>query len=235
MGIFNQKPKFKVTAPTIRKVVVPVEIAKPKPQAKPRDSNSAPATASRSKNLSVRPAFSARSSKTLSVSPRSSTSPTGRASLSPLPTDDRRNGRNGDRKRKLVRAAVHRPSPASDRVEFGKDSDTEDDDWEATLNEREHRKRKRLNDDRHVDLNRHLVHPVLLATVPRKKEEVAASAGAGGGDGLEKAQGLDAKKLDIIHARDVASLALKCVPVLNAAEDEVVAELQYPGSRHRER
>lgn len=244
MGIFSQKTKFKVAAPTIRKVVVPVEVAKPKPKFQFRDASSAPPTISRSSaNRGDGPgggSSSVRSSKTLSASPRTSTSPTSRASQSPYPASDSRlasHSRNGDRKRKLVSRAAHRASPASDRIEFGKDSDTDDDDWEATLNEREHRKRKRLNGSQHVDLDRQLLHPALRETLPRSKDGEAkeGSDKDAGDDGAKKVEGRDLKKLRIIHAKDVASVALKCVPVLSATEDEVLVELQYPGTRHRER
>ena len=258
MGILSQKPKFKVAAPTIRKVVVPVEAPKPKPKFQFRDANSAPPTVGRSSaSLSARPGggdSSARSSKTLSASPRTSTSPTNRnrASQSPYPASDSRhtnsNRNGGDRKRKLVNRAAHRASPAvSDRIEFGNDSDTGDDDWEATLHEREHRKRKRLNANQRVDLDRQLVHPILLETLPKRKEDDEAKTGTkdgldkdvGGDDGAKKVEkvegGRDLRKLRIIHAKDVASTALKCVPVLGATEDEISVELQYPGSRHRER
>ncbi|CAK7216593.1 Nucleosomal histone H3-Lys79 methylase [Sporothrix bragantina] len=265
MGIFNQKPSFKVAAPKIRKVVVPVETPKPKPKFQFRDSSSAPPTVSRSSA-----GASARSSKTLSESPRASISPTNRnrASQSPYPASDSRtsashsrHGNGGDRKRKLVNRSVHRASPArSDRIEFGNDSDTGDDDWEATLHEREHRKRKRINGEHREDPDRQLVHPVLLETLPKSKEEddvkekdetkADAKVGtkdetdkkakeAGSGDGksvtFTRAEGTrDLRRLRIIHARDVASLELKCIPVLGATEDEVLVQLQYPGSRHRE-
>ncbi|ERT01238.1 histone-lysine N-methyltransferase, H3 lysine-79 specific [Sporothrix schenckii 1099-18] len=251
MGILDQKPRFKVTAPKIRRVVkqIPVE---PRPAIPSRSTGSAPPTISRSStSQSSRPVVaggsSARSSETLSASPRTSTSPTNRnrASQSPLPGSGSRNG--GDRKRKLASRPAHRASPAvSDRVEFGNDSDTDDDDWEATLHEREHRKRKRVDANQRVDLDRQLVHPVLLETLPKSKEDEKAKADAeeglgketGAKDSVKKAEkvdgGRDLRRLKIIHAKDVASIALKCVPVLGASEDEVSVELQYPGSRHRE-
>ncbi|CAK7210635.1 Nucleosomal histone H3-Lys79 methylase [Sporothrix curviconia] len=283
MGIFNQKPSFKVAAPTIRKVVVPVKAPKPKPKFQFRDSSSAPPTVSRSSagakkgtsngsGSSGVSSSSARKSKTLSESPRTSISPTNRnrTSQSPYPTSDNRistshsrNANGGDRKRKLVNRSVHRASPASERIEFGNDSDTGDDDWEATLHEREHRKRKRINGDHRVDPHRQLVHPILLETLPKSKEgdddddgkmkaetkaETKADAKettdktareADGGDDkaarFTRAEGSrDLRKLKIIHARDVASLAHKCVPVLGAKDDDVSVQLQYPGSRHKE-
>ncbi|CAK7203921.1 Nucleosomal histone H3-Lys79 methylase [Sporothrix eucalyptigena] len=268
MGIFNQKPSFKIEKPKIRKVVVPVEAPKPKPKFQFRESSSAPPTVSRSSaGKSANGSHdrsnggSARSSKTLSESPRTSISPTNRnrTSQSPYPASDSRttshsrNGNGGDRKRKLVSRAVHRASPASDRIEFGNDSDTGDDDWEATLHEREHLKRKRMNADRRVDPDRQLVHPILLETLPKSKEddepkdETKADAKdgvkddakeKGNDDGAIKfarAEGTrDLRKLKITHARDVASLVLKCVPALGAKADEVLVDLQYPGSRHRE-
>ncbi|KAL1892017.1 Nucleosomal histone H3-Lys79 methylase [Ceratocystis pirilliformis] len=42
-------------------------------------------------------------------------------------------------------------------------------------------------------------------------------------------------KLPLIHAADLASLALKCTPVLGAKSDQVCIELQYPSLYPRER
>lgn len=217
MGIFNQKPKFKVIAPTIRKIVVPVETAKPKLE--PR--NSRRATPS-SDNLSVWHTTSSNGKKTVSLSPRASSSPRTRNSLSPFPagTDEKkRSGRDSGRKRKLVRRSAHRSSPANERIEFDKDSDTDDNDWEITLSARGQRKRARLDGSREADLDRRLTHPALLGTL-------------NGGDELNEA---DAGKPEIVHAAAVACLALKCVPVLGSSDDDVSVELQYPGSQHRER
>ncbi|CAK7263845.1 Nucleosomal histone H3-Lys79 methylase [Sporothrix epigloea] len=276
MGIFSQKPSFKVAAPTIRKVVVPVEAPKPKPKFQFRESSSAPPGDSRSsigagtkRGVSSNGGASARSSKTLSGPPRTSISPNNRnrSSQSPYPASDSwtstnhsRLGNAGDRKRKLVNRAAHRASPVSDRIEFGNDSDTGDDDWEATLYEREHRKRKRINGNCRLDPDRQLVHPVLLETLPKSNErdgaETTKGAGTDSSDIAEEETSKkhtepssgdsrtpkfarpdgtrDLKKLKIIHAREIASLALKCSPVLGATEDEVLVQLQYPGSRHRE-
>lgn len=265
MGIFKQKVPFKVAPQRIRKSTIRVETPEPKPEAQSR--SSAPPTISRSSagQSSSRPGESngfnsARSSKTLSASPRTSTSPTSRngngngngrdrASQSPYPASDR-NG--GDRKRKLVSRVAHRASPAISEPLFGSESEDEED-WEASLYERERRKRTRKTGSQHVDLDRQLVHPALRETLPKTKDDndetkKADTKDAGeskakdtnGDGGTKKVQkmelvGRDLRKLKIIHAKDVASLALKCVPVLGAAEDEVSVELQYPGSRHRER
>ncbi|CAK7265574.1 Nucleosomal histone H3-Lys79 methylase [Sporothrix epigloea] len=278
MGIFNQKPSFKVAAPTIRKVVVPVEAPQPKPKFLFRESRSAPPVGSRSsasgttkRAVNSNGGSSARSSKTLSESPPTSVSPISRSRSSQSPyhvsdsrtsTSQKRLGNAGDRKRKLVNRTVHRASPASDRIEFGNDSDTGDDDWEATLHEREHRKRKRINEDCRLDPNRQLVHPALLETLPNSqgsdnddtavvakresnaKDDTTGNTGEKSSDtvgengktvSFARYEGTrDSKKLKIIHAREIASLALKCSPVLGATEDEVLVQLQYPGSRHRE-
>jgi len=191
MGVFNQKSKFKPTAPpTIRKEVVVLDSPRPKPRPKPPGSDGA-------SRLAV-PAGGAR--------PRPQSPAVRRRSASPYaPSPDER---RVDRKRKLAGAA-HRPSPASDRVEFDNDSES-DDGWEAALDGRKRRKAMGQAHGRH-DPNRKLAHPAV--------SDAAA----------------DAKPLRIIHAADVASLASKCVPVLGASADQVAVELQYPGSRQRER
>lgn len=213
MGIFNQKPKFKIATQTVRKIVVPVEAAKPKVE--PRDSR--PTAPGRS-------SASLAGKKKLSRSPQVSASPRDRSSLSPFPThaaEKKSTGhsRDGDRKRKLVRGAVHRASPASDRVEFDKDSDTDDNDWEVTLSARGQRKRARLSEGEGTDLDRRLAHPALLETLADK----------------EAPREKDAPVPDIVHAAAVACRTLKCVPVLGATAEEVSVELQYPGSQHREK
>lgn len=199
MGVFNQKSKFKAPVPTIRKEVVAVEPPKPKPKLK-----HAPSSSSGSSSLRVnsRHVKAASRSPRLSPSFRKSTSPHTAAASS-----------DESRKRKLGNGN-HRPSPASDRVEFGDDSDT-DDNWEDALDARKRRKRAMMNGHRRVDLNRKLAHPRLLE--PPSEE---------GGDGAD---------LAIIHAADVANLSLKCVPVLGASEEETPVTLQYPGMRERER
>ncbi|OAA67063.1 histone methylation protein [Niveomyces insectorum RCEF 264] len=242
MGIFNQKAGFKIATPTVRKVLVPIEIAKLKP--KPRDASSAPPTFRSGSNAGGRAGTSSQTHTTSTVSPRASVSSANRKSQSPYPAssaDERQRGRgirNGDRKRKLVSASAHRSSPASDRIDFDGDSDTGDEDWEAALNAQEQRKRLRLRSNHSVDLDRRLVHPVLRGTLPGNgtKEDggdkVCGDEGKGEG---EKPQEQNAPEPDLIHAESVASVALKCVPVLNAAVEDVLVELQYPGSPHRER
>lgn len=148
---------------------------------------------------------------------------------------------------------AHRASPAVSEPKFDSD-DSEEEDWES-LNERERRKRKRMNGSQHVDLDRQMVHPVLRETLPKTKDGndddetkkpdtkdggESKTTDTNGEDGAKKVEkmelvGRDLRKLKIIHAKDIASLALKCVPVLGATEDEVSVDVQYPGSRHRER
>lgn len=118
-----------------------------------------------------------------------------------------------DRKRKAASTPnKSRSSPAvsTSRVEFDSDSGSgDDDDWLGALNSRKRQKRGKLDDGRYVDPNRSLRH--------------------------KKAFEHRIEGLRFIHAADVASLALKCTPVLGAKEDEVAVRLQYPSLQRRER
>jgi H3 lysine-79-specific histone-lysine N-methyltransferase len=93
-------------------------------------------------------------------------------------------------------------------VEFDKDSDGDDDDWVNAIDARK-RQRRGTSEGRFVDFSRSLRQ--------------------------EGAFGEDGERLLFVHAADVASLALNCVPVLGAAEEEVAVELQYPSLQPRER
>ncbi len=221
MGIFNQKSKFKATAPpTIRKELVVVDTTKPKK--KPR-----PPAPSRLLSPHLRVA-SASSDDRDYYSPISSSSTGGGKSASPrflLP--DRAGSATLKRKKAAAAAAHRRPSQARDGGssfdrELRDSSSDDDDDWVTALDGRGRRKRAALGGERRLDLKRQLAHPVLLR---------AAGALAGDGGGGEAKE----ERLRMIHAADVASLALKCEPALGAAEDEVAMKLQYPGSRQRER
>ena len=198
MGVFSQKSKFKAAAPTIRKEVVAVDTPKSKPKPKPR-----PLAPPSSSGLRV-PSSAAASAGSPRLSPAS------RKSASPYPTSSDES--RLDRKRKRG-GATHRPSPASDRVEFDKDSESEDDDWEAAVDAR--KRRARLSSRRRRDETRKLAHPALARASRESPGKV--------------------EELSLIHSADVASLALRCVPVLGATADEVAVELQYPGSLQRER
>lgn len=114
-----------------------------------------------------------------------------------------------DRKRKAAPAQKRVSPVASSRVDFGSDSGSEDDeDWVKSLDSRKRRKRGRLEDGRYVDPNRRLKDP-------RALEEVVEG--------------------EVIHAAEVASVKLKCEPVLGAKEDEVGVELRYPSLQKPER
>lgn len=133
-------------------------------------------------------------------------------SASPQPNSKSRpDPQQPDRKRKTSARPPKRVSPvASSRVDFGSDSGSEDDeDWVRALDSRKRRKRGRLEDGRYVDPNRRLRHP---------------RATEGEVEGLE-----------VIHAAEVASLELKCEPVLGAKEDEVAVGLRYPSLQKPER
>ncbi|KAL8360692.1 hypothetical protein RB601_007095 [Gaeumannomyces tritici] len=199
MGILTQKSKLKVAPPTIRieKVVV-----KPKPKPQPKAGSSA----------GPRGTLGA---ATAAHHPLRRNA----ASASPLPSsssyasDHSAQGQARKRKSSSVGpGTTPRRSPASDRVTFDNDSESDDDDWEESIDAR---KRQRTADsDRVPDPDRMLVSPGLTETQ---------------GDGKERPEPR------FIHAADLASLALKCSPSLGAPPAEVAVKLQYPGLRQRER
>lgn len=177
--------KFKVNPPKIRieKVVVDRPVAKPKP----------------------RPSLNGSSSRSSSVN-RPSPKPLARQkSHSPYPSSS--DEKRLDRKRKAGTPSTVRRSPASDRIEFDKDSDNDDDAW-MTLDANK-RQRKGTADGRFVDPSRK------LRSTKAFEDRV---------DGL-----------DFIHAVDVASLKLKCVPVMGAQKEDVAIELQYPSLQKPEK
>lgn len=110
------------------------------------------------------------------------------------------------RKRKAASASQRR-SPASDRIEFDKDSDAEDDGWMDLDSHK--RQRKATSESKSVDSNRKLRS---VRAFERKDE-----------------------RLQFIHAVDVASLEHKCVPIMGASKEDVAIELQYPTLQRREK
>jgi hypothetical protein len=190
MGVLNQKSKFRPDALIIRKETVKTQSNKPKQ------------TVSASRDaLRAYP----ESSKSHAASPRLATVRQSSASPSPLSRGNERR----DRKRKLG-VGAHRPSPASDRVEFADDSASDEDGWEAALGAPKRRRR---------DFRRDL-HRVLPSSAITNTDSDAAKAAA---------------QLRMVHAADVAFLSLQCRPALAADESDVAVELQYPGWSTRER
>ncbi|UPL03569.1 hypothetical protein LCI18_014503 [Fusarium solani-melongenae] len=185
MRLFGGKNnKFKADPPKIRieKVVVDRPATKPKPKPKPTLSGSA-----------------SRSSSSHRPSPK----PLARqASHSPYPSSS--DEKRLERKRKAP--SVSRRSPASDRIEFDKDSDGEDDGW-MTLDS--NKRQRKGTEDGFVDTNRK------LRSVRAFKDRL--------------------DRRSFIHAVDVASLQHKCVPVMGAQKEDVAIELQYPSLQPREK
>ncbi|KAL5088396.1 histone methylation protein DOT1 domain-containing protein [Trichoderma camerunense] len=191
--------KFKVDPPKIRIEKVTIERpAPPKPKPKPQ----------------ARPALSssARSSPVPRLSPKApsasaASSASSRAkSSSPYPSSADERRLDLQRKRKAVSASQRR-SPASDRIEFDKDSDAEDDGWMDLDSHK--RQRKATSESKSVDSNRKLKN----ARAFERKDE----------------------RLQFIHAVDVASLEHKCVPIMGASKEDVAIELQYPTLQRREK
>lgn len=190
--------KFKVDPPKIRIEKVTIERPAP-PKPKPKPAN--------------RPALSsARSSPARRLSPKASaasalSSASSRAkSSSPYPSSADERRLDLQRKRKALSASQRR-SPASDRVEFDKDSDAEDDGWMDLDSHK--RQRKATSESKSVDSNRKLKN--------------------------EKAFECKDERLQFIHAVDVASLEHKCVPIMGASKEDVAIELQYPTLQRREK
>ncbi|KAK3375407.1 histone-lysine N-methyltransferase, H3 lysine-79 specific [Podospora didyma] len=125
--------------------------------------------------------------------------------LSSSSVDERGAAASDNRKR---RAGFSR-SPTS--PSFTESGDEEDDDWEDSLDARKRLKRTHQEEQR-VDPNRSFAHRKLWT-----------------GDEV------NAERLPIIHAVDLASLDHKCQPVLGLASDQVAVRLQYPGARYPER
>ena len=185
MPLLGKSNKFKSAAPKIR---VEKVVSEPKPAPKP--TKSFPSASSRA-NSARGPSLKTSASRLSSSSPRPSSS------------DERRT----DRKRKVNSASSSRRSPANERVEFGKDSDDEDDGW-MSLETRKRQKRA-TSDSSSVDAKRKLRNP----------------------KSFDEAQ----KPLELIHATDIASLATGCVAVMGAKDDEVDLRLQYPSLQPPER
>ncbi|RBR18947.1 hypothetical protein FVER53590_09134 [Fusarium verticillioides] len=185
MRLFGGKNnKIKVDPPKIR--IEKVVVDRPAQKPKPKSTSALSGSASRS-----------------SSSHRPSPKPLARqASHSPYPSSS--DEKRLERKRKAP--SVTRRSPASDRIEFDKDSDGEDDGW-MTLDTK--RQRKGTEDGSFVDPNRKL-------RSVRAFEDRMDSRG-------------------FIHAVDVASLEHKCVPVMGAQKEDVAIRLQYPSLQPREK
>ncbi|OTA00087.1 hypothetical protein A9Z42_0039010 [Trichoderma parareesei] len=191
--------KFKVDPPKIRIEKVTIERPappkpKPKPAARPSLSSSARSSPARrlSPKASSASALSSASSRAKSSSPY------------PSSADERR--LDLQRKRKALSASQRR-SPASDRIEFDKDSDAEDDGWMDLDSHK--RQRMATSESKSVDSNRKLKS--------------------------EKAFERKDERLQFIHAVDVASLEHKCVPIMGASKEDVAIELQYPTLQRREK
>ena len=145
------------------------------------------------------------SSRSSSTNRSSAKPPLRQKSHSPYPSSS--DEKRLERKRKAGSASTSRRSPASDRIEFDKDSDAEDDGWMDLDNHK--RQRKGTSDGRFIDPN-------------RKLKSTRAFQ--------DRVEGLS-----FIHAVDVASLELKCVPVMGALKEDVAIELQYPSLQPREK
>ncbi|KAL6890931.1 histone methylation protein DOT1 domain-containing protein [Trichoderma evansii] len=191
--------KFKVDPPKIRieKVVIEHPTApRPKPKSVARPGLSASARSSPVRKLSPN-ATSSSIASTASSRAKSS-------SPYPSSTDERR--LEPQRKRKAPTSASRR-SPASDRIEFDKDSDDEDDGWMDLDSHK--RQRKATSESKSVDSNRKL----RSARAYERKDE----------------------RLQFIHAVDVCSLKHKCEPIFGASREDVAIELQYPTLQRREK
>ncbi|KAK1781801.1 histone methylation protein DOT1-domain-containing protein [Copromyces sp. CBS 386.78] len=228
MSIFNQKSKFKIKT-EIRTVRETVE--RPKLKAS-TSSSSIPTTGSSQHSRNIRTAGAGSSlSRASSTSRLNGTSHTtsissARASLTKVSTTSlpRRvqsaspnPSINGDGRSSRKRRATKASSRSPISPHFSEDSDSDsngDENWEDNLDAR--KRRKRVHDERPVDVNRKLRHPKIW-----KGEDV---------DQVERIPGPG-----IIHAAKVASLEHKCKAALGLKNEEVAVRLQYPGVRYPER
>ncbi|ROW12366.1 hypothetical protein VMCG_00674 [Cytospora schulzeri] len=219
--MFSKQPKF--TSKTLQKPKIrTVSVEVPKKPSTPLNGSRATSTSS------PRPAPSRPGSSSTTVAKGAKRSADGRlrASNSPLTSSDERGhhlapprtatttaaaivAANGGRKR------IRSPATDSDRVAFESDGDSaedDDDDWENRLKRRRQSTRK--------DPNRKLVHGALA--------DLAAGGYRESGGGSRTAR--------IIHAAEIVSLEQGDKPFFpDAKPEELVVELQYPGSWTRER
>lgn len=192
LGGKNSKVKADLPKIRIERVVVD-RPAPPKPKPKPQSLVPRAGSASSRSSPSHRP------------SPKPSSASTRNKSASPYPSSS--DERRLERKRKAGRAALPRRSPVSDRVEFDKDSDAEDDGW-MNLETRK-RQRKGTADGKFVDPDRLLKHSRAF---------------------ISRDEGLK-----FIHAADLASIKTNCNPAMGARPEDVAIELQYPSLQRREK
>ena len=189
MPLLGGKNKFKTDPPKIRVETIAVE-PKPKPKPKITQTPVKSSASPRPSNLNRLPINSISRQKSHSPYPSSS--------------DERR----ADRKRKPATPKPAQRQSPTERIDFGKDSDNEDDSGWLDLEARK-RQRKSPSDPELSDLSRKLKHPKAF----QEKDP----------------------DLRLIHATHVASLELKCVPVMGASKEDVAIELQYPSLQRREK
>lgn len=218
--MFSKQPKF--TSKTLQKPKIrTVSVEVPKKPSTPLNGSRANSTST----SSPRPA-PPRPGAPSAVTKGAKRSADGRlrASNSPLTSSDEHgqnnNNDNNNNSRHLApppaangRKRIRSPATDSDRVTFESDGDSaedDDDDWESRLKRRRQSTRK--------DPNRKLVHAAL------------ADLAAGG----YKDSG--SRTARVIHAAEIVSLEQGDKPFFpDARPEELVVELQYPGSWTRER
>lgn len=211
--MFSKQPKF--TSKTLQKPKIrTVSVEVPKKPSTPLNGSRATSTSS------PRPAPPRSGASAAAKGAKRSADGRLRASNSPLTSSDER-GQNGHARHLAPPAAaaaggrkrIRSPATDSDRVTFESDGDSaedDDDDWESRLKRRRQSTRK--------DPNRNLVHAAL------------ADLAAGG---YKESGGRMAR---IIHAAEIVSLEQGDKPFFpDARPEELVVELQYPGSWTRER
>lgn len=250
MPLFGQKPKFKSVAPPTIRIEKTVVVEKIKP--KPSPSSTGAASSSKPKPKQLTPSGSGSGSSSTSRASKSA-SPGAESSSSGRPSSKSSLKRKGDslpdeRPARKSPAVGERPRERDRKVTFADDSsdsdgDDGDLDWDnlRTTGPRAEARRREAGlggEDVREDTRRVLRNE--LSFLPRRRrkpeggETVEHDGPAAATEGEEE---LDSSEADLtfVHAADVASLKTKCTPALGAAEDEVAVELQYPGSRVRER
>lgn len=208
----NKNSKIKADPPKIRIEKVPVNRPSAKLKPKPKPAGASAASSTTPARTST--ATSNRLSPKKAVAAAAAARQKSRSPYASSAEDSR-----ADRKRKaltrLSSTTTPRRSPAAadHRIEFddsdGDEGEGQDDDSWMNLESANKRRRKSPDDA-----------AVLNST--RKLRSSRAFQGR-------------VKGLSYIHAVDVASLELKCVPVMGAQREDVAIELQYPSTQAREK
>lgn len=222
MSIFNQKSKFKIKT-EIRRVQQPdpptASSKKPKATSVPSSGRASPAAPPGLSRSSSAPRASPNPSSLQHQRKRPHAATTTSSSVSPPPETKRYAAQTRSKPRAGRRRPAASGSPAGASPRLSDSEPDDDDDWSERLYAHNNRWKRARTEP--ADPARRLRHPCLWT---------------GEADGQEGREGyVDAEKVDVVHAAEVASLELKCQPVMGLGPEEVAVGLRYPGSNFLER